>query len=296
MKKLLLCFRATRPHFLVHSLFLSLLAVALASVSGPVNGLHALLCVCGTLLLHASTNVLNDYFDHRSGIDARTDRTPFSGGSGLIRDGILTERATLILGLLPFALALPIGAYFVFFTDWRLLFLFLFGSAIVLFGTSKITRWGFGLGELSAGLGLGVLPILGIYWILKGSVDARALFGSLPSGLLAFNLLLLNEFADVEADKAGGRRTLAIMHGKKGAASLYALLTGLVYVWILAGVVSGRMPFLCLLGLLTLPFAQKAMRGAVLHEEQKQLVKAMAANVVVVLGTQALLALGYFLG
>jgi len=291
-----LLFRATRPHFLIHSLFLSLLAVALASVTGPVNRLHALLCVCGTLLLHTSTNVLNDYFDHRSGIDARTDPTPFSGGSRLIRDGILTERATLFLGLLPFVLALPIGAYFVFVADWRLLFLFLFGSAIVLFGTSKITRWGFGLGELSAGLGLGVLPILGIYWILKGGVDARALFGSLPSGLLAFNLLLLNEFADTEADRAGGRRTLAITMGKKRAATLYTLLIGMVYLWIMAGVMTGCMPFPCLAGLLTLPFALKAVRGAALNEERPELVKAMAANVVVVLGTQALLALGYFMG
>jgi 1,4-dihydroxy-2-naphthoate octaprenyltransferase len=105
----------------------------------------------------------------------------------------------------------------------------------------------------------------------------------------------LNEFPDVEADATAKRRTLPIAIGKAKASIVYSVLTGIVYLWIIGGVVAGQMPVFSLLGLLTIPFAIKAIRGSLKHQDMAKLGPAMANNVMVVLLTQLLMGIGYIL-
>ena len=109
------------------------------------------------------------------------------------------------------------------------------------------------------------------------------------------NLLLLNEFPDAEVDQKAGRKTLPIIMGKKKAAIVYSALTVLVYLWTIGAVVAGQMPAFSLIALLTLPFAIKAIQGAMSYQEMDKLVPGMANNVLVVLLTQFLLGFGYIL-
>ena len=108
-------------------------------------------------------------------------------------------------------------------------------------------------------------------------------------------MLLLNEFPDVEADKKGGRKTLPIAIGKGKAGIVYSVLTVVVYLWIIGGVLARQMPVFSLMALLTLPFAIKAIRGALKHQDMSKLGPAMANNVLVILVTQLLLGIGYIL-
>jgi 1,4-dihydroxy-2-naphthoate octaprenyltransferase len=142
---------------------------------------------------------------------------------------------------------------------------------------------------------LGALPVLGTYFVQTTAYTLPAIIASIPSGILVHNLLLLNEFPDVEADKKAGRKTLPIVIGKKRAGIVYSGLTIVVYLWIIGWVVVGKMPAFSLLALLTLPFAIKAIQGVRKHEEMSQLVPAMANNVLVVLLTQLFLGIGYIL-
>ncbi len=119
---------------------------------------------------------------------------------------------------------------------------------------------------------------------------------AVPTGILVHNLLLLNEFPDVEADKQAGRRTLPIFMGGARASLVYSVFTISVYLWIIGWAIAGVMPLFSLISLLTLPFALKAIRGSRKHAEMAQLVPAMASNVLVVLVTQFLLGIGYILG
>jgi 1,4-dihydroxy-2-naphthoate octaprenyltransferase len=237
--------------------------------------------------------VLNDYFDYRSGIDLATQRTPFSGGSGILPAALLNPRQVYWLGLGSFLLAIPIGVYFVLARGWLLLPLLLIAAICVLLYTPTILklRWP----EWVPGLGLGSLPILGVYFVQTSVYTLPVLIASIPSGILVHNLLLLNEFPDVEADKKAGRKTLPITMGKEKAGIVYSVLTIIVYLWIIGGVVVGQMPTFSLIALLTLPFAIKAIRGALKHQDMSQLVPAMANNVLVVLLTQLLLGIGYIL-
>jgi 1,4-dihydroxy-2-naphthoate octaprenyltransferase len=258
-----------------------------------INIGFAVLAGVGLLLAHASVNIINDWFDYRSGIDQKTTRTPFSGGSGMLPAGLLTPRQALWLGLIAFFLIIPIGAFFVLQSGWWLLPLLVIAAICILIYTPIILKTRFP--EWAAGLGLGILPILGVYFIQASEYSLPAIFASVPSGLLVYNLLLLNEFPDIEADKDAGRRTLPITEGRRKASIVYSIMTILVYVWIILSVSLRQMPVFSLIALLTLPLAIKAIRGALKSEDFSKLVPAMANNVMVVLLIQLLLGIGYIL-
>ncbi|MCX8126245.1 MAG: prenyltransferase [Dehalococcoidia bacterium] len=298
VSKVKLYFMETRPQFLVLSVVLVFLGTVVAWADGHFNVWRSLLAMVGLLSLHTSVNVLNDYFDYRSGVDLRTVRTPFSGGSGMLPAGLLSPKSVLVYGIATFMVAVPIGAYFVVVSGWGLLPLLMVGAVCVLMYTQKITRLGYGMAEAAAGLGLGTLPVLGAYYVQTGFYTWPALVASIPSGILVCNLLFLNEFPDVEADMVCGKRTIPIIIGKRKASRLYTGLTIMMYVWIAGGVLARLvglpgLPLAALLALLTIPFAIKAVRGSRHYDDRSQLVPALGANVMVVLFTQVLLGVGY---
>jgi len=272
---------------------LAFLGTCIAWYDGYFHLGYALLAFFGLLLCHISVNVLNDYFDYRSGIDLEVRRTPFSGGSGILPAALLKPRQVLWFGLVSFLLAVPIGVYFVIARGWALLPLLLVAAVCIILYTPFLTRVGWP--EWAPGAGMGALPVLGAYFVQTTAYTLPAIIACIPSGILVHNLLLLNEFPDAEADRKAGRKTLPIVMGKEKAGIVYSALTLAVYLWIIGWVVAGKMPAFSLLALLTLPLAIKAIVGARKHEEMSQLVPAMANNVLVVLLTQFLLGIGYIL-
>jgi len=286
-------FLETRPQFLLLSVVLAFLGTSIAAYDGAFHLGHALLAFLGLLLTHISVNVLNDYFDYRSGIDLETKRTPFSGGSGILPAALLSPKQVFWLGMGSFLLAIPIGIYFIMVSGWLLLPLLFLAAICVLLYTPLILKlkWP----EWSPGLGLGALPVMGAYFVQTGEYNWPLVIASVPSFILVHNLLLLNEFPDTEADSKAGRKTLPITMGKVKAGIVYSVLTLVVYLWIIGGVVARIMPAFSLIALLTLPLAVKAIQGARQPQEMSRLMPAMANNVLVVLLTQLLLGIGYIL-
>jgi 1,4-dihydroxy-2-naphthoate octaprenyltransferase len=291
--KLKVWFAETRPQFLLLSVVIAFLGNAVAWYDGYFHLGHALLAFLGLLLCHIGVNVLNDYFDYRSGIDLKTQRTPFSGGSGILPAAQMKPRQVFWLGMGAFLLAIPIGVYFVIVTGWALLPLLLVAALCTLLYTPVLTRMGWP--EWAPGVGMGFLPVLGTYFIQAAAYNFPAVVAAVPSGILVHNLLLLNEFPDIPADREAGRRTLPITIGKQGAWIVYSVLTIVVYAWIAYWVAVGEMPVFSLIALLTLPFALKAIWGGRKYNDMSRLVPAMTNNVMVVLLTQLLLGVGYIL-
>ena len=288
-------FLETRPQFLTLSLVLVVLGTSMAFYDGVFHPLHTILVLVGLLLVHIGVNTLNDYFDYKSGIDLKAQRTPFSGGSGILVAGELSVKKVFWFGTISFILAVPIGVYFIFTVGWLLLPIFIIGTSFVFFYNTYFAKIGFGSPEFCAGLGMGTLPVLGIHIILTQGFSYPALYAAIPSGILVCNLLLLNEFPDVEADKVGKRKTLPIILGKDKATRIYTALTLLVYMWIVLGVSLRIMPPFTLVALLTLPMAFKAITGSFAHDDESKMLPAQGANVMVVLLTQFLLGVGYML-
>jgi 1,4-dihydroxy-2-naphthoate octaprenyltransferase len=261
----------------------------------PFEWGHALLAMAGLVLLHGSVNALNDWHDwEKSGIDKEIRQTPFSGGSGLVPRGVLTARGALMTGLVTLIAGASIGLYLAWVSGWQLLVIGLVGIVSIVLYTPLWTR--IGLGELWAGVGLGLLPVAGVYLLLMGRIDPVAWISALPAYFLTYNLLLLNEFPDAEADTHGGRKHLVIRLGKRNARWLYAVVEIAAFVAIVVGVVAGILTPWALVALLAAIPAFQAIK--VLwsnYEGFEELFPAMGANVQAVLGINALLAVGYLI-
>jgi 1,4-dihydroxy-2-naphthoate octaprenyltransferase len=171
--------------------------------------------------------------------------------------------------------------------------LLLIAALCILFYTSIILKghWP----EWSPGLGLGILPILGVYFVQTGTYTWPALIAAIPSGILVHNLLLINELPDVEADSTANRKTLPIVLGENKASLVYSALLIIMYIWIAAFAIAGITPLFSLLALLTIPLAIKAIRGSRRYDDMSQLIPGLMNNVLVMLLTQFLLGVGYIL-
>jgi 1,4-dihydroxy-2-naphthoate polyprenyltransferase len=293
-------FLETRPQFLTLSVVLAFLGATIAWYYGPFNLWYAVLAGFGLVVAHASVNIINDYFDYKSGIDLAAKRTPFSGGSGILPTGLLTPKQALWLGLGALIVTIPIGIYFIVVRSiWLLPLLIVAAFFILLYSPFILKRpWP----EWAAGAGLGTLPILGLYFVQTGTYKWQVLVAAIPSFFLVHNLLLLNEFPDAEADTKANRKTLPLTIGKKNAAIFYTVVALAVYVWIIAWVIISQflateiMPTWTLLVLLTTPLVFKAIKGAWHNDDPSKLMPGLAANVIMMLLIQLLLGIGFILG
>lgn len=254
-----------------------------------------LLVILGATAAHACVNVFNEYFDFRSGLDARTRRTPFSGGSGTLQADPEKAPAALALGILCFLITAAVGLYFVRTRGWLLLPIGLFG----LFIAVTYTVWWVKHPVLclaAPGLGFGVLMVTGSHFALTGTVTAASLAASLVPTFLVSNLLLLNQFPDVEADRTVGRRHFPVLIGREKSAVIYGVFLLLPYLIVTVVVPLRMLPPASLMMLLTVPLSAKAFRLARINVERPEaLIPALGLNVVIILLTPALLALGLFI-
>lgn len=283
-----------RAPFLLLSILLVLIGGAVAWHDGGLHLGKLLLCMLGVTLAHVAVNLFNELSDHCTGIDARTRPTPFSGGSQVLTRGLLPRRAVAIAAWSSLGAAAAIGAGLAWSSGWLLLGLALAGGVASVFYTSHFTRWM--LGELVAGTTLGSFVVIGTYFAQTSQLPLDVVLVSVPPGVLTALLLLLNEFPDAEADRAGARRHLVIALGHRGAAVVYSVALVATYGFIGAGVALEWFPTTLLLTLLTLPLAVKASLTALRHgAEHEAMIPALGANVGLVLGTDLLIAIAYFL-
>ena len=246
----------------------------------------------GSILVHMTVNVINDYHDYVDGIDLNTQRTPFSGGSGVLPLNLLKPKQAFWFGTICLLIAMVIGAYFCFTRGWLLFPLLLLAGFAAYFYNVYLSKWF--MGEIFAGIGFGPLLVLGSYYVQAGRYSWETLVASLAPGILTANLLFLNEFPDWQADQKGGRKHFVISLGKKDASYLFVALLTASYLCILAGVITKMMPVVTLIGLGTIGLGWKAAKGALkYYDDTEKLIPVLGANVITILGTQALLAIGY---
>ena len=259
---------------------------------GEIPWGYAALAFAGGLFAHVAVNVLNDYFDYISGLDLRTRRTPFSGGSGILPAGLMSPRGALKLGLVALGVVVATGVYFLAVRGWKILPLGLLGIVVVVLYTPFITRSPF-LCLIAPGLGFGPLMVMGMHFVLTGRYDPMALGASLVPGLLVSNLLLINQFPDLEADRASGRHHLVIVLGRKKSSQVYALVSSSAFGWLLFSVIFGLLPPGALLGLLPFPLALKTVRGVLQKAEDLEgLMPFLGSNVLYTLLVPTLMGVG----
>jgi 1,4-dihydroxy-2-naphthoate octaprenyltransferase len=291
MSKLAAYAGVARAPFLLLPFTLVAAGAAAAAYDDRASALASLLALVGLVALHAAVNAFNEASDMRSGIDLQTTRTPFSGGSGTLPAGAIPVREAVWVGVAGSAVGLATGVYFLTQVGWwPLLAVMALGAVAVLIYTQVFARTG--VGEVFAGLGLGLLPVVGTALVQRGAIGPAAWAAGVPAFLMTFNLLLLNEFPDEAADRAGGRLNLVLLLGRRAAALVYIAAAVATPATIVASVVAGWLPALALIGCLPFWFAIPAVRWAASRPGGAVPVPALAGNVIWNLATNTLTAAG----
>jgi len=244
--------RAIRVKFLLASVIAVSLGLSLAWHSGhPIDILHAILTFAGVISLHASVDLLNDYWDFKRGIDTKTKRTKMSGGTGVLPEGLLTPKSVYIVGIAFLILGAIIGIYFVIIFGITIGLILGFAILSVIFYSTKIVNWG--LAEVFVTI-KGTLIIIGTYYIQSQSIDDFTILAGIVVGVLSSLVLFVTSIPDHDVDKEKGRRTLIIIFGKANAVKTFLIFPILAYGIIIYGVVSGLFRIYSLIVLLAKPF------------------------------------------
>ena len=248
---------ASRAPFFVAVIMPSLMGGAVAFYRGHFDIPLFLLVVSGMILAHAGTNYINDYFDFRSGADINNrNRTPFSGGSPFLPNETLKPKNVLYVALSCFAAAFLIALYLTMRTGCAVIVIAGIGGFIGYFYTAPPFKFGYrGLGELMTGLALGPLTVLGVFYVMTGTITIEPIIVSIPIGVLVAAILYVNEIPDYEADKSAGKRHLVVILGKARAVKMVPILFLLTYSSMILGVVFNFMPVWTLMALVTFPVA-----------------------------------------
>lgn len=304
--KLVIWLNQMRANFLVLAALLVLIGIALSYKYLPaghsIRWFDITLIIFGTVVAHASVNLFNEYSDNLTGIDKNTNRTPFSGGSGMMKSGFTKPATVLTSAILTLLVSGSIGVYYGITAHWTVLLIMFIGAFSIVFYTPLLTK--LMLGELFSGLTLGTLVVLGTFISLTATpgqslgtlLPFEVIMVSIPPGILTALLLLLNQFPDSEADKMGGRKHLVIKLGAKKAAFVYAVGVVSTFTIILLLPLEGISSFWLYLGLLPLPIIYMATSTTLrFYNDIDKLVPALGANIITVLLTDALLALAIFI-
>ena len=205
----------------------------------------------GVISLHASVDLLNDYWDFKRGIDTKTKRTKMSGGTGVLPEGLLKPKSVYLAGIGFLILGAIIGIYFVMIFGITIGLILGFAILSVYFYSTKIINWG--LAEVFVTI-KGTLIVIGTFFIQSQGIDDFSIFAGIVVGLLSSLVLFVTSIPDHDVDKEKGRRTLIIIFGKSNSVKTFSIFPILIYGVIIFGVMTGLFPVYSLIVLLAKPF------------------------------------------
>jgi 1,4-dihydroxy-2-naphthoate octaprenyltransferase len=258
-----------------------------------IDPIYAMLTYVGVIFLHASVDLLNDYWDYKRGIDIATKRTKFSGGTGVLPENLLAPRTVYIAGLVFLILGASIGAYFIVVRGVTIAIILGFAVIAIYFYSTRIVNAG--LGELFVAI-KGAMIVLGSLYVQNAVLEPAAIYCGAIVGILSATVLFINSFPDYEADKSKGRRTLVIILGRKTASTIFPIFIIAAYALIAGGIFFGLTKVYSLISFVSMPFAIKSALS--LRKDPQgidNIVTAMASTVTYSRITGFLLALGYIL-
>ena len=253
--------KTIRPPFLVLTpvcVFLGL-STSLATDS-PVNLFVVFLVMSGAISAHISVNTLNEFYDFKSGLDFKTEKTAFSGGSGALPDSPEMAGTILALGLASLMVTVVIGIYLVLERGAQILPIGLAGVILVITYTQWINRFPF-LCLIAPGLGFGVFMVVGSHVVLTGGYSELPWFVPLVPFFLVNNLLLINQYPDIEADASIGRNTFPIAFGLNKSNITYTFSFLAAYSLILINIFREHLPSLGFIAVIPAVFSLFALLG-----------------------------------
>ncbi|WP_342514849.1 1,4-dihydroxy-2-naphthoate polyprenyltransferase [Sporosarcina sp. FSL K6-1522] len=233
-----LMWQMTRPHTLTATFAPVILGTVIALYESKIDWLLFIAMMLACLALQIATNLFNEYYDFKRGLDTEDS---IGIGGGIVRHG-LKPKNVLTVAFLLYILAAFIGVYICMNSSWWLVVIGLFGMAVGYFytgGPLPIAYTPFG--ELFSGLLMGTGFVLIAFFIQTDTITVQSLLISIPIGILVGAINMSNNIRDIEEDIKGGRKTLAILLGHKKGIIVLAIAFAVSYLWIVFLVVTGHM-------------------------------------------------------
>lgn len=243
--------QASRPPFFIATFIPLAAGWILAGKLGAWRPWRMLLVLLGSFMVHLATNLADDYFDHLQG----TDDGLSIGGSRVIQEGKIAPRTILKVVILLYALAFGIALCSIAVLGlWGLTPLVLLAWFGSFFYVAPPVRYGYrGLGELSVGINMGPVMVVGTYWVISGRVDWAPFLISIPIGLMVAVILYYQSLPDMETDLAVHKYTVAVRLGRRRAFYGLIVFWVMIYSSIIGLVRAGYLAWPALLSLLTIP-------------------------------------------
>lgn len=253
-------FLASRPWSFAMTAISVSVGSALGAIDGDFSWAFYLITLLGTVLLHAATNLINDYYDVKSGVDTQEVSTAQYRPHPLVEGKLKSEHVRTAAAIL-YASSTCIGIYLAATRGWALLWIGLIGAFASLTYTAPPLKYKYSaLGEFSVFFMWGPLMVMGAYFVQRQTFSMDAFWISLPFGALVALVLLANNIRDINHDRDKGILTLAIILGRRHGLWLYFILVGLAYLGIVLMSVFGPLYMWSLLVLLSLPLAWRLLR------------------------------------
>ncbi len=251
--------RVIRVRFLLASVIAVSVGLALHwNQSNSIDVFSAALTFAGVAALHASVDLLNDYWDFKRGIDTQTKRTKMSGGTGVLPEGLLKPSSVYRTGIGFLTIGGLIGAYFVVTDGIIIAVILAFAILSIYFYSTKIVDSG--LAEFFVTV-KGTMIVLGTFFIQSNQILSEAILGGIIVGVLSSLVLFIVSFPDFAADKSKGRKTLVIAVGKKKATSVFWFFPIIFTVSLFFGVFMDMFPTSSLIALVPTPLVILAGLG-----------------------------------
>jgi 1,4-dihydroxy-2-naphthoate octaprenyltransferase len=253
-----------------------LLGTAIAARDGFFAGWRLIFALIGAVAIQAGTNLINDYYDFRSGADSNESLGP----SMVIQRGLLTPEQVWRGGIVAFAIGAMLGMTLVYLCGWPILAIGIPSVAAGYFYTATPVSLAYiGLGELTVFLFMGPAIVLGAYYVMALTFSWSALWASVALGFLVAGILHANNIRDIETDALHGKHTLATILGRAGAIRELIALDLLAYATTLIAVAARTLPWTALLVLVTVPRARDQLRIVRSETDPKKLNLALLRSV-----------------
>ncbi len=289
--------QSARPSFLILTPICVFLGLSTAlTVETAINYTIFTLILIGALSAHISVNTLNEYFDFTSGLDLKTEKTPFSGGSGALPANPEMARPVLIVGLITLLITAAIGIYLMVQQTALIMPIGLIGIVLIYTYTTWVNKFPI-LCLVAPGLGFGLMMVVGTHIVLTGEYSQLALLAALVPFFLVNNLLLLNQYPDISADKSVGRNHFPIAFGTSKSTVAYGMFLMAAYLMIVVSVVMGYFPLLSLIALIPMALSIFSFTGASKHSQEiGKFPQYLGTNVAATLATPLLLGISLVYG
>ena len=236
MSKIKIWIECMRLRTLPVSLSGVVIATALAWWTNRFAAVPALLCLLFALLAQVASNFANEYYDFKKGADKVGRVGPRRG----VTEGDIKPRTLLIVTFATLAVAGVVGCCLIPYGGWWLLPVGIFiALGALAYSTGPYPLSYHGLGELAVFFFFGVIPVTLTYYVQALRIEPLVILASMATGFLGVNVLLVNNYRDVDDDREAGKRTSVVIFGRQPAAAAY-LINGYVAMclltplWILA--------------------------------------------------------------